>query len=335
MAVATSPAPVARVPGARAAGRVWSFLRRYPVIPVTVLLIVLVIPALFAELIAPHDPIDGNLRARLLPPAWTDGGDWSYPLGSDRQGRDILSRMIFGARTAALVSLAALAVGGIVGSLLGLVAGYFGSWWDHVIMRLVDINLSLPLILLALVLVVLFEPGTATTVAVVALLLWSRYARQVRAEVLSLKEMDFVARARVAGASEPPHHLPPHPPERLQHHHRAGDAPGRKRHPAGGVPELPRSGHPPAGPRVGRHDRGRPRLHRHVVVAFSHTRSRHHAHGALHEPAWRLAPRLPRPPAPTTLRGTAVLFEGGCAQAWRLLAVLPAAPRQRRHLSSC
>ncbi len=201
MAVATSPAPVARVPGARAAGRVWSFLRRYPVIPVAVLLIVLVIPALFAELIAPHDPIDGNLRARLLPPAWTDGGDWSYPLGSDRQGRDILSRMIYGARTAALVSLAALAVGGTIGSLLGLVAGYFGSWWDHVIMRLVDINLSLPLILLALVLVVLFEPGTATTVAVVALLLWSRYARQVRAEVLTLKEMDFVARARVAGAS--------------------------------------------------------------------------------------------------------------------------------------
>lgn len=201
MAVATSPAPVARIPGARAVGWVWTFLRRYPVIPVAVLLIVLVIPALFAELIAPHDPIDGNLRARLLPPAWTDGGDWSYPLGSDRQGRDILSRMIFGARTAALVSLAALAVGGTIGSLLGLVAGYFGSWWDHVIMRLVDINLSLPLILLALVLVVLFEPGTATTVAVVALLLWSRYARQVRAEVLTLKEMDFVARARVAGAS--------------------------------------------------------------------------------------------------------------------------------------
>lgn len=201
MAVATSPSTVVRIPGARAALRVWSFLRRYPVIPAAVLLTVLVIPAVFAEFVAPHDPIDGNLRARLLPPAWTDGGDWSYPLGSDRQGRDILSRMIFGARTAALVSLAALAVGGTIGSVLGLVAGYFGSWWDHVIMRLVDINLSLPLILLALVLVVLFEPGTATTVAVVALLLWSRYARQVRAEVLTLKEMDFVARARVAGAS--------------------------------------------------------------------------------------------------------------------------------------
>ena len=201
MAAATSPAATARPPWLRTPGLAWAFVRRYPVIPVGVLLVVLVIPALFAGFIAPHDPIDGDLGVRLLPPAWTDGGEWSHPLGTDRQGRDILSRMIFGARTAALVSLAALAVGGAIGSMLGLVAGYFGSWWDHVIMRLVDINLSLPLILLALVLVVLFEPGTATTVAVVALLLWSRYARQVRAEVLTLKEMDFVARARVAGAS--------------------------------------------------------------------------------------------------------------------------------------
>ncbi len=201
MAAATSPAATARTPWLRTPGLAWAFVRRYPVIPVGVLLVVLVIPALFAGFIAPHDPIDGELSVRLLPPAWTDGGEWSHPLGTDRQGRDILSRMIFGARTAALVSLAALAVGGAIGSMLGLVAGYFGSWWDHVIMRLVDINLSLPLILLALVLVVLFEPGTATTVAVVALLLWSRYARQVRAEVLTLKEMDFVARARVAGAS--------------------------------------------------------------------------------------------------------------------------------------
>ena len=201
MAATTANPALDRAPTAGALRRVWTLLRRYPIVPVGVLLIVLVIPAVFAEVAAPHDPIDGDLRARLLPPAWTDGGEWSHPLGTDRLGRDILSRMIHGARTAALVSLAALAVGGTIGSLLGLLAGYFGGWWDHVIMRLVDINLSLPLILLALVLVVLFEPGTATTVAVVALLLWSRYARQVRAEALTLKEMDFVARARVAGAS--------------------------------------------------------------------------------------------------------------------------------------
>jgi len=123
-------------------------------------------------------------------------------LGTDTQGRDILSRLIFGARITAQVSLAALLVGGTIGTVLGLIAGYFGGWVDHVIMRLVDINLSMPLILLALTLVVLFEPGVGTTIAVVALLLWSRYARQVRAEVLTLKQMDFVARARVAGASD-------------------------------------------------------------------------------------------------------------------------------------
>ena len=201
MATATAHPALARASAPGALRRAWAVLRRYPVVPIGILLVALVIPALFAEIIAPHDPIDGELRSRLLPPAWTDGGDWSHPLGTDRLGRDILSRMIYGARTAALVSLAALAVGGAVGSSLGLLAGYFGGWWDHVIMRLVDISLSLPLILLALVLVVLFEPGTATTVGVVALLLWSRYARQVRAEALTLKEMDFVARARVAGAS--------------------------------------------------------------------------------------------------------------------------------------
>ena len=201
MATAAANPALARAGAPGALRRAWAVLRRYPVVPIGILLVALVIPALFAEIIAPHDPIDGELRSRLLPPAWTDGGDWSHPLGTDRLGRDILSRMIYGERTAALVSLAALAVGGAVGSSLGLLAGYFGGWWDHVIMRLVDISLSLPLILLALVLVVLFEPGTATTVGVVALLLWSRYARQVRAEALTLKEMDFVARARVAGAS--------------------------------------------------------------------------------------------------------------------------------------
>ena len=201
MTTATASPALDRSAAPGALRRAWTLLRRYPVVPVGILLVALVIPAIFAEVVAPHDPIDGDLRDRLLPPAWTDGGEWSHPLGTDRLGRDILSRMIYGARTAALVSLAALAVGGTIGSLLGLLAGYFGGWWDHVIMRLVDINLSLPLILLALVLVVLFEPGTATTVAVVALLLWSRYARQVRAEALTLKEMDFVARARVAGAS--------------------------------------------------------------------------------------------------------------------------------------
>lgn len=201
MAVGVSVPQTTRSRSVARVAHAWSFSRRYPVLPVTVLIVVLVIPALFADFIAPHDPIAGNIRVRLLPPAWVDGGDWHYVLGTDTLGRDILSRVMFGARITAQVSIAALLVGGTIGSVLGLVAGYFGGWADHIIMRLVDINLSMPLILLALTLVVLFGPGVSTTIAVVALLLWARYARQVRAEVLTLKEMDFVARARVAGAS--------------------------------------------------------------------------------------------------------------------------------------
>jgi peptide/nickel transport system permease protein len=176
-------------------------MRRYPVIPVSILMIVLVIPAIFADLIAPHDPIQTNIRARLLPPFWAGGGSSDHLLGTDRLGRDILSRMIFGARISASVSLSALAIGGTLGTALGLTAGYFGGWVDHLIMRIVDMMLSMPLILLALVMVVLFEPGITTTILVVALLLWARYARQIRAEVLTIKETDYVARARVAGAS--------------------------------------------------------------------------------------------------------------------------------------
>ena len=194
------PLPVARLRNERVAAW-WTFLRRYPVIPVSILMIVLVIPAIFADLIAPHDPIQTDIRTRLLPPFWVDGGTFDHLLGTDRLGRDIFSRMIFGARISAGVSLSALAIGGTLGTTLGLAAGYFGGWMDHLIMRVVDMMLSMPLILLALVMVVLFEPGIMTTILVVALLLWARYARQIRAEVLTIKETDYVARARVAGAS--------------------------------------------------------------------------------------------------------------------------------------
>ena len=177
-------------------------MRRYPVISVLVLLFVLIIPAIFANVLAPHDPITGNLPDRLKPPAWVEGGSAKYLLGTDTLGRDILSRMLFGARISLSVSLVALLIGGAIGTVLGLIAGYFGKWVDSVIMRLVDMMLSMPLILIALVLVVVFEPGVGTTIGVVALLLWARYARLIRAQVLTIKEQDFIARARVAGASD-------------------------------------------------------------------------------------------------------------------------------------
>jgi peptide/nickel transport system permease protein len=175
--------------------------KRYPVVPVAILVLFLLIPAIFAPLVAPHDPLKGSLSKRLKPPAWADGGSIEYPLGTDKMGRDLLSRMIYGARISLLVSFMAVGVGGSMGTALGLISGYFGGKIDTLIMRLVDITLSIPTILLALVLVSALGPSFGTVITVIALIIWARYARQARAEALTVKEQDFVARARVAGAS--------------------------------------------------------------------------------------------------------------------------------------
>jgi peptide/nickel transport system permease protein len=176
-------------------------LRRYPLVPIVILVFVLVIPALLAPWVAPHDPLKGSLAARLKAPAWQAGGSTDYPLGTDKLGRDILSRIIYGARVSLAVSLAAILVGGVLGTALGLASGYFGGKVDAVIMRLVDISLSFPTILVALVLVAAVGPSFGTVITVVVVFLWARYARLVRGETLAIKERDFVARARVAGAS--------------------------------------------------------------------------------------------------------------------------------------
>jgi len=175
--------------------------KRYPVVPVAILVFFLLIPAIFAPLVAPHDPLKGSLSKRLKPPVWAEGGSIEYPLGTDKMGRDLLSRMIYGARISLLVSFMAVVVGGSMGTTLGLISGYFGGKIDALIMRLVDITLSLPTILLALVLVSALGPSFGTVITVIALIIWARYARQARAETLTVREQDFVARARVAGAS--------------------------------------------------------------------------------------------------------------------------------------
>jgi peptide/nickel transport system permease protein len=176
-------------------------LKRYPLVPLGLLVFLLVIPAALAPLVAPYDPLKGSLANRLKPPVWQQGGSIDYPLGTDKLGRDILSRLIYGARVSLAVSLVAIVVGGIVGTALGLMSGYFGGRTDGVIMRLVDISLSFPTILVALVLVAAVGPSFATVITVVVVFLWARYARLVRGETLSIKERDFIARARVAGAS--------------------------------------------------------------------------------------------------------------------------------------
>ena len=175
--------------------------RQFPGIPLFILVFLLVLPGLFAPYLAPHNPIRGSLRARLQPPVWVQGGTIAHPLGTDKVGRDILSRIIYGARISLAVSLVAILVSGVIGTALGLMAGYFGGRLDALIMRLVDISLGLPVILLALVFVAAIGASFITVVVVTTVLLWARYARQVRGETLSIRERDFIARARVAGAS--------------------------------------------------------------------------------------------------------------------------------------
>src|SRR4029434_3398248 len=205
--------------------------RRYPLVALSILMFLLVIPAVLAPFVAPHDPLKGSLARRLTPPVWQDGGSSAHLLGTDKLGRDILSRLIYGARVSLTVSAiaifvggivgtalallsgylrarvsrrvsaSAIFVGGIVGTALGLISGYFGGRIDALLMRLVDISLSLPTILLALVLVAAVGPSFSTVLIVLVVLLWARYARLVRAETLALKERDFIARGRVAGAS--------------------------------------------------------------------------------------------------------------------------------------
>ncbi|MDH3605147.1 MAG: ABC transporter permease, partial [Candidatus Tectomicrobia bacterium] len=144
--------------------------RRFPGLPLFILVFLLVLPGIFAPFLAPHDPIRGSLRARLKPPAWSQGGSLTYPLGTDKVGRDILSRIIYGARISLMVSLVAIGVSGVIGISLGLIAGYFGGKLDALLMRLVDISLGLPVILLALVFVAVIGPSFGTVIVVTAVL---------------------------------------------------------------------------------------------------------------------------------------------------------------------
>lgn len=173
--------------------------RRWP--PLVPLLVVaaLLVCALLAPLLAPHSPVEGSLGERLKPPLGMEGAVASHPLGTDRLGRDTLSRLVYGARISLSVSVVGITLTGAVGAFIGLVAGFLGGWVDALLMRLVDISLSLPGILIAVLLSVVFEPSFSNVIVVVGFLLWPSYARLVRGETLALKQQEFVALARIAG----------------------------------------------------------------------------------------------------------------------------------------
>ncbi len=174
-------------------------LRRWPVSSI-VILSVLIVSAMFAPLIAPHDAKLGDLSDRHIPPMLF-GGTSDHILGTDGLGRDILSRIVHGARISVAVAVVALSVGGVIGTLLGVVSGYAGGWVDEVIMRIVDIKFAVPLILIALALAVILGPSFGLLLGLLSFLIWGHFARQVRAEVLVIVTMDYVAAARSCGAS--------------------------------------------------------------------------------------------------------------------------------------
>ncbi|WP_418595034.1 ABC transporter permease [Ponticoccus sp. (in: a-proteobacteria)] len=163
------------------------------------ILFVVTFVAIFGSWLAPFDPNRQNIIMRLMEPGAEAGRGGTYWLGSDHLGRDVLSRLLYGARVSLLVGVAAIVVGGTLGTMLGLVSGYFGGWVDDVIMRLGDIQLAFPFILLAIMFLVVLGPGLGNIILVLGIGQWITYARIVRAQTLSLKEKEFVEAARAMG----------------------------------------------------------------------------------------------------------------------------------------
>lgn len=177
-------------------------LRGFPFASCAVLGAVLFCAAV-GQWIAPFPANAIALRDSMTPPLWLEGGGMTHPLGTDNLGRDILSRIIAGARVSVTVAFYAILLSGGVGTLLGMVGGYFGGLTDAVISRIIDIQMSIPALLLAMLFAAVLPPGEAMVVFVIVLSYWTWYARIVRGEVLSLRERDFIALAKVAGVSTP------------------------------------------------------------------------------------------------------------------------------------
>ena len=164
-------------------------------------LLILILAAVFAPMISPHDPLEQDLFAARLPPFWQQGADPAYLLGTDSLGRDLLSRMLYGARLALTVALVAGTLTCLVGATLGLIAGYYRGWADLVISRLVDIWMAFPPVLFAILLIAVLGTGLTSIIVAIVVIDWTRFSRVVRAEAMSQGAMDYVASAQVAGRS--------------------------------------------------------------------------------------------------------------------------------------
>jgi peptide/nickel transport system permease protein len=181
------------------------WLKKSPVLPL-ILLAPLLVFGIFGPLIYPHDPHAMDLSIALQPPAWQEGGNWSYVLGTDQMGRDLLTRLIEGARASLLVGIFGVLLANFIGMAIGMVAGYFGGGTDQVTMRLVDTWMAIPGIFFMLMFVAVMRQagirGLTPIIISIALTMWPMATRMVRAEILSLKQRDFVALSKVTGASD-------------------------------------------------------------------------------------------------------------------------------------
>jgi len=173
--------------------------QRLPYFSLTIIAI-FVLAGVLAPLLQLPDPLEQSLRLKFRPPAWEERGTWANPLGTDRLGRDLLSRMVWGSRVSLAAGVATVLLASALGAAVGLVAGYNGGRVDATLMRITDATLSFPVILLALILAVTAGPSFANVVVAIAVILWARYARVIRGQVLTLMELDFIAQARIAGA---------------------------------------------------------------------------------------------------------------------------------------
>jgi peptide/nickel transport system permease protein len=194
-----APSPVASAPITYRLPRIRT--EGLPMVPIAIL-VTLALLAIFADLIVPHNPEIGSLSQRFRPPAWIAGGSTEHLLGTDHIGRDVLSRLIFGARVSMIVGFTAVIIAGVLGSTLGILSGYMGGWVDQVIMRITDTWLALPALTFAIFLAAIVGPSEWNIVIILGSVYWTRYARVIRGEVLSLKERDFVRLAIVAGCSK-------------------------------------------------------------------------------------------------------------------------------------
>jgi peptide/nickel transport system permease protein len=187
------------VPPVRARQTAWTVLKRLPLLPAG-MLGVFIVCALCAEVLTWHNPYETSLRLRFRPPVWV-GGSWEHPLGTDHLGRDVFTRVLYGARISLAVGVLTVLLAGAMGAAIGLLSGFYGGRLDAILMRTADATLAFPIILFALILAVTIGPSLPNVIVAVAIVLWARYARVIRGEVLSLKERDFIAQARLTGCS--------------------------------------------------------------------------------------------------------------------------------------